>query len=177
MKQKRSKLLNPIKLEKANSTGLKLIVVFFLGIGLSGLQAQTAIVATGGDATGTGGSISYSVGQVFYTTATGSNGSVAQGVQQPFEISIETGVEKTGINLTASVYPNPTTNYLTLEVKDFELSTLHFQLYDLQGKLIQSKKITEAKTKIVMSNLLPAIYFVKVIQAKKEVKTFKIIKN
>ena len=156
---------------------LHISTVLLLALGFSGLQAQTAIVATGGNASGSGGSMSYSVGQVFYTTATGTSGSVAQGVQQPFEISVETGVEKTGISLTASVYPNPTTNYLTLEVKDFELTALHYQLYDLQGKLLQTKKITEAKTKIAMSNLLPAIYFVKVIQAKKEVKTFKIIKN
>jgi hypothetical protein len=27
-----------------------------------------------------------------------------------------------------NVYPNPTTNYLTLKVADFELSTLNFQL-------------------------------------------------
>ena len=161
---------------------LHISTVLLLALGFSGLQAQTAIVATGGNASGSGGSMSYSVGQVFYTTATGTNGSVAQGVQQPFEISVETGVEKTSINLTASVYPNPTTNYLTLEVKDFELTALHYQLYDLQGKLLQTKKISEAKTKIVMSNLLPAIYFVKIVETRhalsvKEIKTFKIIKN
>ncbi|MBV1889111.1 MAG: HYR domain-containing protein, partial [Proteobacteria bacterium] len=46
------------------------------------ISAQESINVSGGDATGTGGSSSYSVGQVFYTTNVGATGSVAQGVQQ-----------------------------------------------------------------------------------------------
>lgn len=157
---------------------LKLSVILLLGLGLTGLQAQESVNATGGDASGSGGSASYSVGQVVYTTNTGTNGSVAQGVQQPYEISIVTGIEEAkGINLSVTAYPNPTTDYLTLEVNDFELSTLHFQLYDMNGKLLQNKKITGNQTSIVISHLVPANYFVKVIQGNKEVKTFKIIKN
>jgi hypothetical protein len=157
---------------------LKLSAVLLLGLGLTGLQAQESVNATGGDALGSGGSASYSVGQVVYTTNTGTNGSVAQGVQQAFEISVVTGLEEAkGINLSVSAYPNPTTDYLTLEVKDVELLNLHFQMYDMNGKLLQNEKITGNQTSIVMSNLVPATYFVKVIQGNKEVKTFKIIKN
>ena len=157
---------------------LKLIAVLLLGLGATGLQAQESVNATGGDASGSGGSASYSVGQVFYTTNTGTNGSVAEGVQQPYEISVVTGIEEAkGINLSVTAYPNPTTDYLTLEVKDFELSALHFQLYDMNGKLLQNEKITGIQTSIVMGNFVPATYFVKVIQGTKEVKTFKIIKN
>ena len=157
---------------------LKLSALLLLGFGLTGLQAQTSVNATGGNASGIGGSASYSVGQLAYTTNTGTNGSVSEGVQQPFEISVVTGLEEAkGINLSVSAYPNPTTDYLTLEVKDFELSTLYFQLYDMNGKLLQSEKITGNQTSIVMSNLVPATYFVKVTQGNKEVKTFKIIKN
>ena len=157
---------------------LKLSAVLLLGLGLTGLQAQESVNATGGDALGSGGSASYSVGQVVYTTNTGTNGSVAQGVQQAFEISVVTGIEEAkGINLSVSAYPNPTTDYLTLEVKDVELLNLHFQMYDMNGKLLQNEKITGNQTSIVMSNLVPATYFVKVIQGNKEFKTFKIIKN
>ena len=157
---------------------LKLSAVLFLGLGLTGLQAQTSVNATGGDATGSGGSASYSVGQVVYTTNTGTNGSVAQGVQQAFEISVVTGIEEAkGINLSVSAYPNPTTDYLTLRIDEFEISNLSYQLYDMNGKLLQNEKITGNQTSIVMSNLVPATYFVKVIQGNKEFKTFKIIKN
>ncbi|MDY0143012.1 MAG: T9SS type A sorting domain-containing protein [Bacteroidales bacterium] len=157
---------------------LKLSVILLLGLGLTGLQAQESINATGRDASGSGGSASYSVGQVVYTTNTGTNGSVAQGVQQPFEISVVAGLEEAkGINLSVTAYPNPTTDYLTLSIGEFEISNLSYQLYDMNGKLLQSEKITGNQTSIVMSNLVPATYFIKVIQNNKEVKTFKIIKN
>ena len=157
---------------------LKLSALLLLGLGLTGLQAQTSVNATGGNASGGGGSASYSVGQVVYTTNTGTNGSVAQGVQQPYEISVVTGIEEAqGINLLVSAYPNPTADYLTLSIDEFDISNLSYQLYDMNGKLLQNEKITGNQTSIVMSNLLPATYFVKVIQGNKEVKTFKIIKN
>ena len=157
---------------------LKLGAILLLFFGLQSLQAQESINATGDNASGSGGSANYSVGQVDYTTNTGTNGSVTQGVQQPYEISVVTGLEEAkGINLSVSAYPNPTTDFLTLEVKEFDISNLHFQLYDMSGKLLQSEKITGNQTSIVMSNLLPAAYIVKVVQGNKEVKIFKIIKN
>ena len=157
---------------------LKLSALLFLGLGLTGLQAQTSVNATGGNASGSGGSASYSVGQVVYTTHTGTSGSVAEGVQQPYEISVVTGLEEAqSINLSVTAYPNPTTDYLTLRIDEFEISNLSFQLYDMNGKLLQNAKITGNQTSIAMGNLVPANYFVKVIQGNKEVKTFKIIKN
>jgi len=160
---------------------LKFSALLLLGLGLTGLQAQESVNATGGNASGSGGSASYSVGQVVYTTNIGTNGSVAQGVQQPYEISVVTGLEEAkGINLTVSAYPNPTTDYLTLEVDastTLSIQSMAYQLYDMQGKLLQNEKITSNQASIVMSNLVPATYFVKVIQGNKEVKTFKIIKN
>ncbi|HCX99957.1 MAG TPA: T9SS C-terminal target domain-containing protein [Bacteroidales bacterium] len=157
---------------------LKLSAVLLLGLGLAGLQAQESVNATGGNALGNGGSASYSIGQVVYTTNTGTNGSVAQGVQQPYEISTVSGIEEAiGINLTITAYPNPTSDYLTLSINEFDISNLSYQLFDMQGKLLLSTKITNEKTSIVMSNLIPAVYFVRVMEGIKNVKTFKIVKN
>ncbi|MBZ0242809.1 MAG: T9SS type A sorting domain-containing protein, partial [Bacteroidales bacterium] len=118
-----------------------------------------------------------------YNTNTGTNGSVAEGIQQPYEISVVTGLEEVlGINLSVSSFPNPTNDYLTLTIDNSDktnhnLSQLAYQLYDMNGELLQSEKITGNQISIVMSNLVPATYFVKAVQANKEIKTFKIIKN
>lgn len=144
---------------------------------LSTVSAQESINATGGNASGSGGSANYSVGQVVYTTNTGTNGSVAQGVQQPYEISVVIGIEEAGINLSVSAYPNPTSDYLILDIPDFSLYPFTFHLYDMNGKLLQTKKLTEQKTQIDMSSYVPAIYFVRVTKENKSVKEFKIIKN
>ncbi len=156
----------------------KISLIFLLGLGLTNSQAQESLNTTGNNDSNNNGSVSYSVGQITYQTNTGTNGSVIEGVQQPYKISVVTDIEEAkNINLSIAAYPNPTTNYLTLEVKNFELSNLNFQLLDIRGKLLQKKKITDSQTKIIMNNLVPATYFVKIIQKNKEVKTFKIIKN
>lgn len=150
--------------------------VLLLGLVITA-KAQQATTATGGDASGSGGTVAYSVGQIVYTTNTGTTGSVAQGVQQAYEISIVTGLEDTQISLNMQAYPNPTTDYLTLNVGNFELSTLNFQLYDISGKLIESRKIISSTETIAMGNLSSATYFLKVSNNNNEVKSFKIIKN
>jgi len=153
-------------------------ILFLFAMGLSLIRAQTAILSSGGKADGTGGSVSYSFGQLVYTTNSGANGSVAQGVQQPFEISVVTSIEEAkGINLSISAYPNPTSDYITLSVTDFDVTQLSYQLYDINGKLLDTKKLEGNQTNIEMSNLTPAIYFIKVTDVIKEVKTFKIIKH
>jgi hypothetical protein len=142
------------------------------------VQAQEAIPATGGNVSGSGGSLSYTIGQVVYTTNTGTNGSVAEGVQQPYEISVVVGIEQANdINFICTAYPNPTTDLLILEVEGTANEKFIFQLYDIMGKLLVSKKIIDNKTTISMANLAPAIYFLKVTDHQKVVKTFKIIKN
>lgn len=152
------------------------VCVLLLGLGLTA-QAQQASTATGGNASGSGGTVAYSVGQIVYTTSTGISGSVAQGVQQAYEISTTLGIDNHSINLELTAYPNPTTNFLTLYIVNNELSTLSFQLLDLTGKLIENRKITSNSETIAMENLPTAIYFLKVVNNNKELKTFKIIKN
>jgi hypothetical protein len=157
---------------------LKLSIVLFVGLGLTVLHAQETIPATGGSFSGSGGSASYSVGQVVYSTNTGPNGSLAEGVQQPYEISVITAYEEAiGIRLSVSVYPNPTTDYLCLSIDEFDISNLSYQLFDMQGKLLQNEKITDKLTSIVVRNLLPANYILKVIQGQSEVKIFKLNKT
>ncbi len=157
---------------------LKLIAILLLSFELIGVQAQETVSATGGEASGGGGTTNYSVAQVIYTTNTGVNGSVAQGVQQPYEISVVTGTEQTrGIILELSAYPNPTTDYLTLKIKNYDKKNLSYQLFDINGKLIESRKLANNETKIKMKNFMPANYFLKIMDNQKEVKTFKIIKN
>jgi len=141
------------------------------------VHSQIAIVATGGDAIGTGGTASYSVGQIDYTYANGINGSVSQGVQQPYEISTLGNDEFPTITLEMSVFPNPTVNNATLIVADYSTENLSYQLYDVNGKQILNENITHSETQINMENMISAIYILNVNNQNKTIKTFKIIKN
>lgn len=142
------------------------------------LQSQENITITGGDATGSGGTVAYSVGQIVYTTHTGVDGSMAQGVQQPYEISIVDGIEQAdGINLELMVYPNPTNDFLNLIVEDYNNEMLSYQLYDINGQIIKRGKILGIETTIMMEFQVPGNYLLIVFNDQNEVKTFKIIKN
>jgi hypothetical protein len=111
----------------------------------------------------------------------GTGGSLAQGVQQPFEISVVLDLDEfKGVNISIAAYPNPTTDHVTLQVNEaFLLRTpaLSFTFYDMKGRILQSKKIACAQTSIDMVNLAPSTYFIRVTQQDKEVKIFKLIKN
>lgn len=152
-----------------------LCLLFCFGIANS--YAQEATTSSGGDASGSGGTVAYSVGQVAYTYETGTNGDVNQGVQQPYEI-FTVGIEETIIDISFSVFPNPSTDYLTLKVQDYEDKKMEYQLFDMQGKLLINEQILVNQTQINMNNLPPATYFINVVnQENKRVQSFKIIKN
>lgn len=155
-----------------------LCAIFFLSFGLTKLQAQEVANTSGGNASGSGGTVSYSVGQIVYTTNTGTTGSVAQGVQQPYEISIVTEIEDASeISLSITIYPNPATDFLTLNVGNFKTQNLYFELFDLNGSFLENKKIENNETTISMENNASGIYFLNVIESNKKLRTFKIIKN
>jgi hypothetical protein len=155
----------------------KLGTIVLLASSYAGIYAQESINTTGGNASGSGGSASFSVGEVVYTTILGTNGSVAEGVQQPYEISVVTGIEETAISLSINAYPNPTAGFLQLQVEGELLKDLSYQLFDMQGKLLKSDKITGKLTQMNLNGLVPATYFVIVAQGNKEIKQFKVIKN
>ena len=148
-----------------------------LGVGL-GAHAQQSTVAAGGDASGSGGNVAYTIGQTLYTSSASQDAEVAAGVQQPYEISIVLGVESKLASLQLNAYPNPTIDDLILKVSEIEPSAaLSFQLMDMSGKLIGSDRITSASSSISMADLPASIYFLKVIRGQEEIKTFRIIKN
>ncbi len=154
------------------------IVILTLGLLWAGfVQAQESTNAAGGNATGSGGTVAYSVGQVAYTTNTDNSGSTAQGVQHAFEIFI-VGVKEPALNVELMAYPNPTSDNLFLQIGNFNNEKLSYQIFDTQGKLLSNGKIKFPLTQVNMNNLPSAIYFIKVVnEDNKNVQSFKIIKN
>lgn len=150
-----------------------LFLLLFPIIGFS----QEAIPASGGDASGGGGTLSYTVGQLVYTNISGSNGSVAEGVQQPYEISTTVGIELSNISLDLIAYPNPTSGNIVLSIRDFNNEKLIYQLYDMNGKLLKSNKVIAINTSIDMSELPVSNYVLNINNDSSIIKSFKIIKS
>ena len=156
---------------------MKKIALLFILFCLPKLMAQNATLASSGNASGAGGTSSYSIGQVVYTNAFGSNGSKNQGVQQPIEIFALGTNDFPKITLTMSVYPNPTSALVNLSIVNYNSENISYQLFDLNGRGIQTNKILQKETQISLENLANAVYFLIVSDNNKLLKTFKIIKN
>lgn len=140
-------------------------------------HGQESLNASGGDATGSGGSVAYSIGQAVYTTNTGTTGSVAQGVQQTYEI-VTVGTSNTETEVSLTAYPNPTADELTLRLNDYSNELLSYQLYDMEGKLLQSARVTEQQTQIDMRGLPNATFLLSIVNdADQKIQSFRIVKN
>ena len=143
------------------------------------LFAQSAVVPTGGTASGSGGSVSYTVGQIADQKVEGNGRYVIEGVQQPYEIQVVGINSYPGINLSAMVYPNPTSDKVVLSIRDYEIpsSGLMLQVYDLNGKQLKTMVIKDADTEVDFSAFAAATYHLRVLNQKQLLKTFKVVKN
>jgi hypothetical protein len=142
------------------------------------LQAQETIPSASGDASGNTGTVSYSVGQVAFLTKSGTDGTITEGVQQPYEILIPTGIEvEKGITLECLLYPNPANRYVKLKIEKHDLNNLSYQLYNMNGMLLQNIKIESEETFIPMEDLVKATYVLIIIENGKTLKTFQVIKK
>lgn len=136
-----------------------------------------SISAAGGNATGTGGNVSYSVGQVFYLVKEDNNITVSEGVQQPYEISVITSNSDDAIDLDYKVFPNPANDALTLKVPQKYCGKSSYTLYDVAGNVIIKAVISNQEVVFETAHLAKGIYFLSISGDKKHLKNFKIIKN
>lgn len=140
--------------------------------------------ASGEDALGNAGSISYSIGQVFFTYIGESVYNVAQGVQQSNIVDNTEVIDRPediidSPEVNVIVYPNPTTDYINIAMKDVDLDNGQnsYQLFNYQGKLIEQHKITDDRTQINLQHLSSSVYILQVFVKNKNFKTFKVLKN
>ncbi len=167
-----------------------LCTMLLVGFGLLRVNAQVAVPASGGEGSGNGGAVSYSVGQVFFSSHAGEAGSVSEGVQAAYEITVISGKITDSTELLAAgtgfsailpdlyAYPNPTTDVLTLRIGNYqENEEASYQLTDARGRVLESKSIVGSLTNISMINMAREAYFLRVIHGNRSVKTFKIIKH
>ncbi len=143
-------------------------------------DVMETIIPSGSNATGTSGSVTYSIGQVFYTyIGLQTVYNVAQGIQH--QESDETlgnpEIEEPETNIF--VFPNPAPDFVNVSMKGYELESgeRSYKLYDIQGRLLKQNKIDQTETQISLNNLSPSIYILAVYVDNQLLKSFKILKK
>ena len=143
-----------------------------------GAFSQQSVNSVGGEATGSGGSFSYSVGQVVYTMKSNSSGTLNEGVQQTYTIIDSTGsADELSIDLEMKVFPNPTLDQIQLTINDFNDETLNFVLMDASYKELLRNSVVSQTTNIDFSIYESGVYILHVNDTAGRSKIFKIIKQ
>jgi len=157
---------------------MKTLAFVFLAVFLtSNAVAQKNTVSSGGTATGSGGSSTYTIGQIDYTTFKDSNTLVCQGIQQPYEIFPVNIKPLIKLQLLAVAYPNPTINTITLRIDEKIKPGLFYSVCDMTGKILLSGSVTSINTKINIETFAAGTYMLNVSLDGSDLQTFKIIKN
>ena len=154
-----------------------LLILFFIGAFTLAANSQSSIVSAGGDASNSSGSVAYSVGQVAVTYQSNNINTIAEGVQQTYEISTIV-VNYPGINIKAVVFPNLTINYIQLSLTNFDLSNrkIEGRIYDSNGKFLTLMDIMELETIIDLSKFATGTYYLSLYEKEQLLKSFKIVK-
>lgn len=139
------------------------------------------IVPSGSNASGTSGTVAYSIGQVFYTNIGLTAYNVAEGIQHG-EVALQNLATPENLiepKAEISVFPNPTTDYVNINMTglEFENGPRSYQLYDLQGRLLKQNTLNDTETQVNLNDVSSSIYILRVYVNNKVLKTFKIIKK
>ena len=142
------------------------------------LFPQQVIPATGGNISGSSGSVSYTIGQIAYAFLQNNSYEITQGVQQPFEILVLSDNGDDGISApVCSVFPNPTSDQLTIRIENSNRKDMVLSLYNTDGMLLLKQKITDYETILPMEGLPSGIYLLEINVFDKVIRSFKIIKT
>ena len=152
---------------------LKNTLLFFSLLTSVCVSAQEVVVTQGDSYTNSNGSIDFTIGEVVINTGTDGSNDLTQGFHQTNWnfVSIEDHVP----SYEAIIFPNPTSEILTIRTSTFENVT--YALYDAQGKLVIQDKLSSVQTPIQVSQLAPGAYSLILNNDAQNLKTFQLIKQ
>ncbi len=153
----------------------QILIFFFLLLAVSS-NAQEAVTTAGGSATVQGYNISWSIGEVQTETFVGIAMMITQGVQQPHKATVISHSSDLP-DFQILVYPNPTIDFVTLNIPNEIKLPITLKIFDSVGKLKYTSQVTNNVTNISVAKLSAGIYLFQLIDTSKKVKIFKIIKQ
>jgi len=148
-------------------------IVVFISFGFSSF-GQNALSTAGGHFKSSGGSTSFTVGQVAYLLKKGNGSYLNEGVQQIYTKKT-TPIEELVYLKEVQLYPNPTQETFTLIMSTKEDVLVRYTIMDYLGKEIKYGIILSEKSEISLRDLPSGNYFIS-LKSKKENRIFKIVK-
>ena len=152
---------------------LKNTLLFFSLLTSVCVSAQEVVATQGDSYTNSNGSIDFTIGEVVINTGSDGSNDLTQGFHQTNWNFVST--EDHVPSYEATIFPNPTSEILTIRTSSFENVT--YTLYDARGKLVIQDKLSSAQTPIQVSQLAPGAYSLILNNDAQKLKTFRLIKQ
>jgi len=153
-----------------------ILIIHFLVIVSFCVSAQEVISSAGETQKISGYEISWTIGEPVIETISAGTIILTQGFHQS-KLTITPATEFLFSDIELKVYPNPTNEFITIYINKIG-DNLNYFLYDLAGKLLETKPIITTETKLLLQTRSSGTYILKVQRDEKEtLQTFKIIKN
>lgn len=137
-------------------------LVLAAGLFAASAMAQQAVTPAGADASGNGGSLSWTLGQVDAAFLQASAGSMAQGVQHPVEL-LTLAVEEKGPAPGLSAWPNPTADAVTLDLGEAFDANTQYQVLDATGRRLAVGPVPASSFAISFRSWPAASYFIRIL--------------
>ncbi len=121
--------------------------------------------------------LSWTLGEIITGNSTNSEITIYQGLL-PAEITLFSVSEHDSINDHIVIYPNPTSNMITIECKSSISQSLFLQLQDINGRIFYKiEEIDRNTVNIDLKNISAGIYFLNLFEDNKLFKSYKVIKR
>ncbi len=139
-------------------------------------QIMQVIASSGGSGQGGGTSMTWTLGEPAVATMTPGNMMFTPGFHQPVLIASAVSSNE-GIPFTIEVYPNPSRDFIVIQLHDVGFQEFKYLLFDAGGRLLYQINPDKAVTCIDLGKYTSGMYLLKTLQAEKEISTFEIIKQ
>lgn len=153
---------------------MRKILVLLLSITSVFVFGQEVISSSGSSLSNDKYSIDFTIGEPIIQTVQTNSKMITQGYHQPTLVIIE--AKQIDENFSASLFPNPATSFLNIELDAFEGVT--FKLQNVDGKILAQERIQQNVTSVNVKNLERGIYLLKLVDQKdNKLKSYKFLKH
>jgi len=153
-----------------------LVSMLFVAFIVNAQSITPEVVSNGGDYFANSNySIAWTIGEPVVETAVGTNNTLTQGFHQGLYTLVN--IDKQINNTEIKVYPNPTSDYINIDIDGVNSSDYQIQLFDNLGKLLVNKSYEDCK-QVSLQRYAKSTYYLKVLNAKEnKFDSYKILKK
>lgn len=162
---------------------MKKIVYIIIGLipvnmAVSQTLSPELISSSGDSFNNTSYQLDWSIGECVTASHSAGTFIITQGFHQ--NTYIITATEDLAADIDMFVYPNPTSNFITVnfaKVLNFGKVSMVLTVSDNNGKVLLQEKISEQEKQLDFSAYTSGVYFLTLTKENQIIKSFKIIKN